>query len=88
MESFSGNVMAQSDFEKLAHVHHHRLQHGRRVLNEAALELDALQRRRQTAARHLASCSDLMDEAETLLAGLRVSNAERNYSASQMRANI
>lgn len=77
MESFSGNVMAQSDFEKLAHVHHHRLQHGRRVLNEAALELDALQRRRQTAARHLASCSDLMDEAETLLAGLRVSNAEQ-----------
>ena len=69
--------MAQSDFEKLAHVHHHRLQHGRRVLNEAALELDALQRRRQTAARHLASCSDLMDEAETLLAGLRVSNAEQ-----------
>lgn len=62
--------MANSPLEKMAHVHRHRLQQGRRVLEDAARELKDLRRKGQESAARAGDTDALLDEAEALLAGL------------------
>lgn len=62
--------MANSPFEKLAFIHHHRLQKGKQVLDKAAQALNRLRRGGDRLDRDLQENDALLAEADELLAKL------------------
>lgn len=70
--------MTHSRLEQLAHIHQHRLDKGRSVLNEGARGLEDLQRRRQDATTTLEDLDALLKESEELMVNLgELSSQER-----------
>lgn len=80
--------MAHSRQEQLALIHQHRLDKGRRVLDESARGLEELKRQRQEATMVLADMDALLDEAESLMAGLGDISPQHQAMLEQEAKNL